>query len=431
MLRFYTSMRIKNNDNSTFTSGGFYNLTARVQENTILNRGLIDIGAVAGQVVTSNNKDEKIERGILCGLYFMFSFMAPFVLLPFFNKTFLKRNGIVKDFTNSERKIIEVSKKYLTKDVNYLIEGVRKTAKKIEAEAAKKGKKINVKDDFENILNRFKDKNELKNNLLKTHENILFADFLATAWMWCATPWVSTQVTKLRTNRSGYSGTYEMVNEAQSKNNTQNEQGKKKKLLISAAIATIPPLILPKLITKGFNNKSGSLSTIVKKYSEHFNYSKGVFMSKAIFAGMWLFCDYPSALVSARDKYERRDRAIRNLSAILVFFGGDFVLNNAIGQLSDKYLHTQIMDRSKLKPNASFISKLTMSPKNFAELEDSVKLPSQLLKRTKNIGASMYWLTLLANTLIIGFGVPIFLNKLLKKSVNEDLAKQDKSTQII
>lgn len=406
-------------------------MTAQVQENTVLNRGLVDIGVAAPYVLMSNNKDEKIERSAMFVLYFISAFMAPFVLLPFFNKTFLARNGIVKNFNNNERKIIEVSKKYLTKDANYLVEGIRETAKKLEIEAEKNGKKIKVQKDFENILARFKGKESLlKDKLIKTHENILSFDFLATAWMWCATPWATTQITKLRTNRSGFSATYEMLNEEQSKKNARkHEQEKRKNLLLSAAIATVPAIIFPKLATKGFKDKSGVLSSIVKKYPEHFNYTKGIFLSKAIFAGMWLLCDYPSSLVSARDKYERRDRAIRNMANLIVFFGGDFVLNNALGRLSDKYLKTQLMDTSKLKPKAGFFNKLTMTPKNFTELEDSVTMSAKILKRTKNIGAGMYWVTLVANMIILGFGVPAVLNKMLKKSVSEDLSKQNNSSQ--
>jgi len=179
-------MRIQDKNETTFKSGGFYNLTAKVQENTLLNRGLIDIGGSVPQIIMSNNNDERVERSVSGGLYIVADFIAPFALLPFFNKRFLARNGIVKNFNNNERKIIEVSKKYLTKDADYLLEGIRETAKKIELEAEKKGKKINVREDFENIIRRF-DKNELKDKLLKTHEKVLFSDSLVTAWMWCAT----------------------------------------------------------------------------------------------------------------------------------------------------------------------------------------------------------------------------------------------------
>jgi len=375
----------------------------------------------------SNNQDEKIERATIQGLYFVASFMAPFVLLPIFNKRFLAKNNIVKNFKNNERRIIEVSKKYLTKDVNYLKQGIYETAELIEKEALKNGKKIKIRKDFENILGRFKGKeDELRSKLIKTHGNVLFSDFLSTALMWCATPWIGMQVTKYRTKRSGFSATYGMIDEEQSKLNAQkHEQEKRKKLAISAAIAVIPSFVFPNLVTKGFKDKSGILSKIVKRIPEQFNYTKGIFISKFIFGAVWLLCDYPSAIVAGRDKYEKRDLAIRGIAGLITFFGGDFVLNNALGRLSDKYLKTEIMDNSNLKPNARFFKKLALSPKNFAKIENLKDITPKLLKRTKNVGACIYWVTLLANMLILGFGLPAILNRMLKKSVKEDAAKQE------
>lgn len=424
-------MRIKDKDNSTFTSVGFYNLTVKVQENTLLNRGVIDTGGAAAQTMMSNNHDEMIERGVMCGLYLFPTLVAPYILLPLFSKIFLRKNNIVKDFVNNEWRIIEVSKKYLIKDAKHMVDGFRETAAKLEDEAAKSGKKLHLKQDFENVLNRFPDKEQLKNKLIKTHDNILFTDFLSTALMWCATPWLAMEITKKRTNRSGYSGTYEMIDEKQSQKNSQKyEQEKKRKLITSLAFSTISPYVFSKLVTKGIKDKSGLLSKFVKRFPECFNYTRGVYPSKTIFAAIWLLADFPTKIVSARDKYERRDRFIRDAANIAVFFGGDFVLNNVIGRLSDHYLDTKIMDRTNLKPNAGFLRKLALEPRNFAELKDSTNLPAKILKRTKNIGAGMYWATLIANTFIIGFGVPIFLNKLLKKSVNEDLNKENNSKQV-
>lgn len=413
----------QNIKNMPFKSGGFYNLTGKIQENTLLNRGLLDVGGIAvPQMIMSNNKDESIERGVTEVLYFVSSFAAPFVMLPFFNKTFLARNGIVKNFANNERKIIEVSKKYLTKNADYMVEGIRKTAEKLELEAAKKGKTLYVKNDFENVLNRFNDKEELKNKLIKAHENVLFSDFLATSLMWCATPWVAMETTKLRTNRSGFSATYGMVDENQSKQNAEkHEKEKKKKLLTSAFLTIVPAIAFSKLVTNGI--KSNNPSNIVKKFANSLNYTKGIFPSKAIFAVIWLLADYPSNLISSRDKYERRDRAIRQGANIVVFFGGDYILNNIFGRLADKTLGTKIMDRSKLKENAGFFQKLKLLPKSFSGIEDIKNISPAVLKKTKNIGAGLYWATLIANMALLGFVVPTILNKMLKKSVKEDTEK--------
>lgn len=425
MLRFYTkSMQIKNDNKTTFKSGGFYNLTNQIQENTLLNRGLLDVGGLAvPQIIMSNNKDEKIERGVMETIYFVSSFMAPYLILPLFNKTFLRRNGIVKDFTNNERKIIEVSKKYLTKDTKYLVEGIRETAKNIEHEAVKHGKKITVSADFENVLARFKGKEqELKDKLINAHEKILFSDYLSTALMWCFTPWASMAVTKLRTNRSGFSATYAMLDEEQSrKNAAKHEREKKKKMLTSAMLGIVPAIAIPKLVTAGLKSTKNN---IVKKYAQNFNYTKGIFPSKTIFAAIWILSDYPSTILSARDKYERRDKFIRNTAQIAVFFGSDYILNNFFGRLSDRILKTQIMDRTGISEHSGFFKKLAMQPKSFSAIEDLKGLNPALLKRTKNVGAALYWVTLLANMSILGFALPSILNKMLRKSIKEDTATQ-------
>lgn len=425
-------MKIK--DKTSFQSQGFYNLTNQIQENTVLNRGLLDLGGLAvPQMIMSNNKDERIERAVVQGLYFANSFMAPFVLLPLFNKKFLLHNGIIKNAQSKEKMIMEVSKKYLIKDTELMLKGIRET-----------GEKIGCKEDFENIINRFESKEELRKKLIKTHENVLFADFLATAWMWCATPWAATEFTKLRTKRTGYSAIYGMAGEDQTRKNAEkHEKEKKKKLLISAAIGTVPSIIFPKLVAKGLrddltpllNSKnllkklSGKALNTVKKYPKCFDYTKGIFPSKTIFAAIWLLCDYPSAIVSARDKYEKRDRAIRSAGTLVVFFGGDFVLNNIFGQLSDKFLKTKIMDDAKLGKNPTFFKKMMMMPKNFTEIENLKELTPEILKKTKNIGASLYWLTLVANMGLLGFGMPAMLNKLLKNTLKKDLSQNDIKNQ--
>lgn len=419
-------MRVNDKNKTTFQSSGLYNLTNQIQENTLLNRGLLDVGGLAvPQIIMSNNKDEQVERGVMETIYFISSFMAPYVILPIFNKTFLSRNGIVKDFTNNERKIIEVSKKYLVKDAKFMIDGIRETAKAIEHEAEKRGKKIAVSTDFEKVIARFKGKeNELKHKLIKAHEGVLFSDFLTTALMWCATPWAAMEITKLRTNRSGFSATYAMIDEKQShKNAEKHEREKKKKLLISAIIGIIPSLLFPKIVTEGLKSPNPN---IIKKFAESFNYTKGIFPSKTVFAAIWILCDYPSSIIAARDKYEKRDKAIRSAAQIAVFFGSDFLLNNLFGRLSDNVLQTKIMDRSKLGDKAGFFKKLAMQPKSFSAIEDLKEISPKILKRTKSVGAGLYWMTLIANMLILGFGLPTVLNKMLRKSVKADTAKENK-----
>lgn len=424
------------NNKQNFRGGNLYNLTSTVQSNTLLNRGLVDIGGCAiPQALMSNNKDEAIERGTMSALYFLLSIVAPFFMLPFFNKKMLSSQNLVKDFKGNEKKIMEVSKKYLTKGSDYLVEGIKEKgieldAKHLMKQAEKSGQKLTFDDalnkiknedlkldnqkDFEKLLERFPNKDELHKKLAKVHENVLKYDFLSTAWMWCAVPYVVTGLTELRTHKKGFSAAFDMTDQTQI-DEEKYKRDKRNKLITSALIATIPPLIVPKLLMKGISGKNNSA---LKKYASEFDYSKGMFMSKSIFAMMWALCDYPSALVASRDKNELKDRAIRLGALFVMFFGGDFAINNVFGRMLDKFAKTKIMNTDNISKDAGFFKRFTLLPRNFNKI-DNMNIDAKTLKRTKNIGAALYWVSLLSNMALIGFALPAGLNKMLRKNLQK------------
>lgn len=421
----------------SFKSGQLYNLTSTVQKYTLLNRGLIDIGGCAiPQAIMSNNKDEAIERCSMSMIYFMISILMPLALLPIFNKRFLAKNNIVSNFKNNEKRIIEVSKKFLTKDGKYLEEGVRKTADMLLRYAKDSGnsKKIEsaktIAQDFENVLSRFPDKEVLRQKLLNAHEKIYHYDFLSTSLLWCLTPWTATEITERRTHKKGFSATFNMGDVNSKINEKEYNRKKRNKLIATFLVATIPAFIIPKLLMKGIGMKSDGLSAVnglikkaVKKLKENaanFDYDSGVSMSKTIFALMWAVCDYPATLISSRDKNELRDRSIRSGALFAMFFGGDFMLNNIFGRMLDKFAGTQLMNKKNISPNAGFFKRFKLMPKSLQELADMSNLGTKALNKNKTLGASLYWFSLLANMGLIGFALPAILNGILKKSVQKN-----------
>lgn len=156
-----------------------YNATAFIQSHTLLNRGLTNIGGCAiPNAIMSNTKEEALERMGMSALSVTFAFIMPLLLLPRYNKFFLYKNGIVQNFLGNEKKIIQVSKEYLTKDTGTMIDGIKQTAKQLKTET-----------DFDNILERFKGKEEqLMSKLLKAHEQILRSDFISTGLLMGSIP---------------------------------------------------------------------------------------------------------------------------------------------------------------------------------------------------------------------------------------------------
>lgn len=400
-----------------FCGNNIYDITAYVQNHTLINRGITTIGgSTIPQCIMSNNKYEAQERALMGGIYFIASYLTPILLIPVYNRHFLKNKGITKSFDKVAERIIQVSKEYLTPKGN-LKEGLRKTAEIFDKKAGNK----NTLKVFNDIYKRYNNPEKLKNDLLSVHEKVLMTDFITTAAMWSAIPWIATEFTERRTKRTDFSAGFNLKQNSE-KEKEQSKDTKKKKLAWNIAFSTVPGFIFAKIVTKGLKSKpTDKIGLITKKIAQNpnkFNYTSGTNMSKIIYASIWMLSSFPAKIISARDKNERKDRVFRDIGLFTMFFGGDFIINNVLGRLSDRFLNTKIMD-DKGK-NLNFFKKFLVPIKNFHELENEKKLSPEILKRTKKTGACLYWMSLLANTALIGFALPKVLNKFLRYNINKD-----------
>lgn len=386
--------------------GSILNSCAAIESNILLNKGITDIcGFVIPQAIMSNNKDEAFERVFKSGLYFLFTFVSPFLVLPLMNKHFLKSSNIVKNFPSHQQRILEVSKKYLTKDVEYFKEGVRKTAKRL----------FNDEHKFDKTINNFKNSEELRKALIDVHTKIHATDFLVTNLMVASIPWLGNAFTKYRTKRSGYSGTYKLADEEFTKKSAQkHDKSKDLRQAATLALAVLPALTLPPLIKKGMlnNNSQNRILKWFNKNADKFDYKDAIYMSRLTGLAMWVTSDYFPYQLASRDKYEYRDCLIRGTCIGLVFWGGDLFLKNALSKFSDKIFKTKL---TNLQTKESY--RLSDLKRKLNGLE---KLDEATLKRTRKAGVALYILNLFMVSATLGFGLPFILNKLLRKSVNKD-----------
>ena len=347
--------------------------------------------------------------------YFIASYLTPILLIPLYNKHFLKNKGIIKSINGEAKKIIQVPKKYLTPDGD-LKKGLKETAERL---------KLNDKNVFNEIYERYNNPDKLKKDLLSVHEKILMTDFITTGAMWSAIPWIATEFTEYRTKRTDFSAGFNL------KNDNNKPQSKTKKLLWNIAFSVLPGVIFAKTVTKGLSTKikspsleGGAKSLIsrwgnsilqkIAKNPHNFDYASGTNMSKTIYAAIWVLSSFPAKLISARDENERKDRALRDIGLFTMFFGGDFAINNISGRIADKIFGTRIIDPK------------THNIRNFRTLENIKDLSPEVLAKTKNIGAGLYWFSLIANTALIGFGLPKLLNKFLRYNINKEENKLNK-----
>lgn len=401
----------KISDKLPFQGLNIYGATCYVQNHTLINRGITTLGgSTIPQCIMSNNKYEAQERGLMGAIYFFASYLTPILLLPIYNKHFLKNKGIINSINGVGNKIIQVSKKYLTYGAN-LKEGLEKTASFFD-------KKTNTKKyqkAFEQIYNKYNDEKQLKKDLLSVHEKILMTDFITTAIMWSAIPWIATEFTEHQTKRKDFSAGFKLKND-DSKSKSEIEKSKLKKLIWNIGFSVIPGILFAKTITKGLStNSSNKFLQKISKNAQNFDYTSGTNMSKLIYASIWVLSSFPAKLISSRDSNELKDRALRDIGLFTMFFGGDFLINNIAGRFCDKFLGTKIMDDNN--KNLNFFQKFKMSLRNFRTLDEIKDISPKVLKKTKNIGAVLYWFSLLTNTALIGFGLPKILNKFLRHNI--------------
>ena len=397
----------------SFKGFNIYNATSYVQDHTLVNRGITTLGgSTAPQCIMSNNKYEAQERALMGGIYFVASYLTPILLIPLYNKHFLKNKGITKALEGAGNKIIEVSKQYLTPDAD-ILKGLHETAKRFDKADDGKFKKA-----FDEIYNRYNNPDKLKKDLLSVHQKVLTTDFITTAMMWSAIPWIATEFTEYRTKRHDFSAGFNLKeNSLNDKNDVK--KSKIKKALWNVFFTTVPAVVFAKTVTRGIGTKSSNkILKTISENAQNFDYTSGTNMSKTIYAAIWLLSSFPAKIISSRDANERKDRALRDAGLFTMFFGGDFLINNISGRLADKFLGTRIMNGDSKDLN--FFQRFKLQLRNFRKLDEAKDLPPEILKKTKSVGAGLYWFALLSNTALIGFGLPKVLNKFLRHNIDKE-----------
>ena len=402
---FINSISSKNNEKSYF-KGAIFNTCASVESNILLNKAITDIGGfVIPQAIMSNNKDEAKERVFKSMLYFVFTFVSPFLLLPLINKHFLKKNKIIENLGNEQKRILEVSKKYLTKDGNYLKKGIKETAVKLFDDENK----------FDQIISKYDDLEVLRKSLIDVHTKIHAADLLTTNLMVASIPWLGNAYTKYRTRRSGYSGAYKLADENFTEQAAmKHDKSKKLRQVATFFSAILPALLLPSLIRNGMlGNSQNKILKWFNKNANKFDYKSGIYMSRLTALAMWISSDYIPYQLASRDKYEYRDCLIRGTSIGFVFWGGDLFLKKFLSNYSYKIFKTKLINQDTKEP-------YRLSDLKHKLIESGV-MDEKILRKTRNLGVVFYLLNLLLVSATLGFGLPIFLNKFLKNSIDKDL----------
>ncbi|HBG49746.1 MAG TPA: hypothetical protein DDW90_09660 [Cyanobacteria bacterium UBA9971] len=399
----------------------FYKATAAIESNTVANRGILDIGGwLAPNVLMANNKDERKERLNKHGGYFLLAVLSPFVFMPLANRSSLKLLGVTKNLFGKESHIIQLSKKKLANNAGEMVKGIEELGKKGIENLF--GKKIKIEKEFKAILNRFPDKEELRKKLIAAQKFQFMADFIPLGFIAGSIPWMTNDITKKQTGRSGFTAEFEMADKQYTEKMAEkHEKTKHKKMLAACAITLGNTLLIPTIVAKSLTTKTpGSFASVIKRNAHLFDYTKGIFVSLLPYFLIDVFADIPHWILASRDKHEMKDTSVRFGVALSIFFGGDYLLNNVVGRGLDRWRGTKLMNDDNFK-NAGFFKKFLMPVNKFDKIKELEKVPENILKRTQKYAVGMYWGNMLAIMLALGFGTPYVLNKILKANIKNDM----------
>lgn len=403
-----------------------YSVTNFFESNNVANKGLMELGgySVPG-VIMANNKVEARERAEKASLFFGFSMIAPLIFLPVLNKSFLKLHGVSKTFKNGEGQLMQLSKKYLTKDSDYMIKGI----KELKEELKSKKRFGNVEQGFDDILENFKGKEgELQKKLIKTHAKVLFSDLILTGGLMGSVYWMSNARTKKKTGREGFSAEFEMADKEHIEQKAQKFKEKSKHNFLKANTILLAGSLATALIFKRGMLKNGN--SFIKKHAETLDYTQGIYMSRAILALITLIGDVPNTLLSSRDDQELKYNIIKNASLYGVFFGGDLVLNNLVARiLNNTCKNVNLINKEQLPKDPSMWQKLTAPLYSMEEITKKKDWSPEVLNKTKKVKSAMFWGNFIAITGFLGFGLPYLLNKMVRKNVDKEVSEGDAKRQ--
>lgn len=426
-------MQVQNINNSksraSFKSvAGFYNTTAELENNIILGRAIIDlVGCDVPWVIMANNNQERIERARRYAIVFALAFISPMLLVPAINRVAMKHCAKLTDslFSNNH-KAIHLSNEFLVNAAKTK-EGLEQLAKQTEMGPFEKyynkfrGKKpveqiINVKELLAKSGGNWE---MLRQNLIKTKNKILFADFILNGVPLGAMGFINNYLTKKKTGQAGFSAELQMADKDIIEKRADNyEKNKHKRYAAFVALALGISTSLPLITKYGLSSTSKTgLAGFVKKHGNWMNYKSGIYMGRIPFLALMIM-NHGGLLIASRNKTEAKDTAVRMGVADAIFFGGDLLLASLFANASDRILKTKLRKEGQTSLMSKIFPK-TKPIKEIIKLVNEGKMPI----KNKRISTGIFWLNMALLSFGMGYVIPKLVNKMIKQDVKQDVQK--------
>ncbi|MDR1168668.1 MAG: hypothetical protein LBK53_07270 [Heliobacteriaceae bacterium] len=421
-------MRINKTANcNTENFKGFYNISAELEQNIPLSRGVIDIfGSDIPWLIMANNNAERMEKARRMSIVFVLLFLSPMALLPVFNRIAMKYGSkLVKSVLSDNHKIIHISNKELT-DAASMKKGLEKLSSNYEngpienlfrkITGKKKQKPLEYQPMLEDIKTRYNLKTDeqalekLRRKLINTKNGVMCADYLFSSLSLGSVGFINNAITKKKTGQSGFSAEFSMADkETVAKRADNYEKTWKQRYAALLGISFALGIGVPLAVRHGLTGNTGKFAGFMKRQVSKFDYEKGIYMSRwSLLLGNIIAC-HTGAVLANRNVTETKDNILRFGMADALFFGGDLVVGSVLGRLSDRFLKTNLIDKTdgkKLLPRLKPMKTLT-NP------------------RERKTACGLYWLNLAIISASMGFGVPALANRITRKDVQKELKSKN------
>lgn len=403
---------IKDHKKQSFGSASLFNLTAGLESNVLLNKAIFDItGADIPWVIMANNKEERRERTNRSILSVIMVFLSPLIALPFINRFGMRYvSKLTSKLFDKQYNAVKLSNEYLT-SAEKTKEGLEILAKELREQ--KKPVNLDVKD----LLKKADgDYDKLRKKIITAKNIVLGFDMLMVSGVFGHIGFYNDWQTHRKTGRHGFSAEFNMADSTVVEQRAKKqEQIKKAKYLGFLSALTASGVVLPLVVKHGLS--SGAKTNFIKRHGEIFDYKDAIFMSRWPMALSFVTA-HVGVFLASRNTSEMKDNAIRSSTAISIFFLGDLLLASILGQLSDKFLGTKVINR---KPKNKNILYGILPPAKALKTLKNINDP-----KTKAISMTIFWFNFICLSILSGFIAPTIINKIVKKDVDADKAKLKK-----
>ncbi|MCQ2740319.1 MAG: hypothetical protein MJ237_08885 [bacterium] len=367
-----------------------------LEENVMLNKALLDASVDIPFVCLSNNKIEQKERLRRVSVNYILCFLSPFLTLPLTNKFAMKHIAkLTPKFNSKESNLIQLSNKFL-KNKNLTKDGVKLLSKEKQTDYSKI------------IENCGGDYEVLRKKLINAKNAVLSFDFLFSSSSIIGMTLLNNSITRKTTNMEGYSAEFELTDKETIEKRAEEYKKTEplRKGITAALVASVTAL--PLAIKKGLESvKESYIPGFIKKYADKFDYTNGIFMKRL---PLFLFTGVAQTgiILASRNKTELKNNFLIGSTGMVIYFGGDLLINSLLSQLSDKFLKTNIIDKNAPK---TFINKIippTIPIKN-------------LTGKSQKIAAINFFINIASLAFTYGYGVPHLMNKIVRKDLQKEI----------